>query len=51
MSDSLARWLRIIGKLFRVFAQSYAQVVRDDRVRFLDQNGIVHMMHFWRAEI
>lgn len=43
-SDGFVRWLGIIGSLFRVFAPTYAQVVCDDCMRWLERNGIVHLM-------
>lgn len=42
--NGLIRWLDIFAKLSQVFASSYTQIVCDDCMRWLDWDGIVHVM-------
>lgn len=41
----------IYGQLSRVFAPSYTQAGCKDRVRWLEQNGIIRVMLIWGEEI
>lgn len=42
ISNGLICWLVVFEELFWVLASCYTQIVRDDCVRWLEWNGIVH---------